>query len=209
MSLASQPLVFIIDDDESVCRSLTRLIRAAGYQTESFDSAEVFLAREYYGGIGCILLDFQLPGLTGIDLQQALAAANYSLPIVFISGHGDIPITVRAMKQGAVDFLTKPFAEPELLAAIARAVEQCKLDRREEREIESIQQRLATLTPREREVMALVVSGRLNKQIAYELGVVEKTIKVHRARVMDKMQVTSLAELVRLAERIGIPRKKD
>ena len=202
------PIVFIIDDDSSVRKSLARLIRSAGFRTETFATAEQFLAREYYDGIGCIILDVQLPGLTGMDLQQSLKAANYSLPIVFVTGHGDIPMSVQAMKQGAVDFLTKPFEDAELLAAISRAIERCVRECREEEELGSIHQRLDRLTAREREVMELVVTGMLNKQIANELGTVEKTIKVHRARAMEKMQVDSLAELVRLAEKIGIPPKK-
>lgn len=203
----SHPTVFIIDDDSSVRKSLARLIRAAGFRPETFATAEEFLAREYFYGVGCIILDVQLPGLTGMDLQRSLKAANYSLPIVFVTGHGDIPMSVKAMKRGAVDFLTKPFEDSDLLAAISHAVESCIQERRHDEELGSIQERLDTLTAREREVMELVVTGMLNKQIAYELGTVEKTIKVHRARVMEKMQVDSLAELVRLAERVGIPPK--
>jgi FixJ family two-component response regulator len=198
--------VFLVDDDSSVRKALARLIRAAGYKIETFASAhEFFQSKPETAGVACLVLDVRLPGLNGLELQKALQTANVTIPIIFITGHGDIPMSVQAMKAGAVDFLPKPVREEALLPAIeqalARAARQCA----EADELVDVQRRVESLTPREREVMALVVSGMLNKQIAYELGTVEKTIKVHRSRVMDKMAVDSLAELVRLAEKIGMP----
>lgn len=199
--------VFIVDDDASVRRSLARLVNSAGYQAQAFANAEEFITHELYDGIGCIVLDVQLPGLSGMELQQSLHAANESLPVIFVSGHGDIPTSVQAMKLGAVDFLTKPVEDTALLAAIESALARCQRILREKWEVGAVQRRFDTLTPREREVMALVVRGWLNKRIAHKLGTVEKTIKVHRSRVMEKMEVDSLAELVRLAAKIGIPHK--
>jgi FixJ family two-component response regulator len=203
--LSPQPIVFLVDDDESVRKGLTRLIKSAGYQVQSFASAQEFLdAKPQSLGPACLVLDIRMPGLTGLDLQSELQAANAILPIIFITGHGDIPMSVRAMKAGAVDFLPKPVREEILLPAIEHALARASRQRTEAAELEDIRRRLGSLTPREREVMELVVTGMLNKQIAYELGTVEKTIKVHRARVMEKTEVGSLAELVRLAERLGI-----
>jgi FixJ family two-component response regulator len=197
--------VFLVDDDASVRRALTRLIKSAGYQVQPFASAREFLDSGCPSqGPACLVLDIRMPGLSGLDLQRELKAASESLPIIFITGYRDIPTIVKAMKAGAVDFLPKPIQDKDLLRAIAQAIERHVRNRSERADIDEIQKRMGTLTPRQREVMALVVRGLLNKQIAFELGTVEKTIKVHRARVMQKMQVNSLAELVRIAERAGI-----
>lgn len=183
---------------------MTRLLRACGLDVSAFQSPQEFLRQHDPATPGCIVLDVAMPGLNGLELQQALAASGYERPIVFITGHGDIPTSVRAMKAGAVDFLTKPFSDDDLLTAIWNALEKDRIARQEQTELQSMEQRLATLTPREREVLAHVVAGRLNKQTAAELGTVEKTIKVHRGRIMEKMGVRSLANLVRIAERLGI-----
>ena len=196
--------VFIVDDDASVRKALMRLIKAAGYRVDTFASAREFLDRVEPENPACLVLDVRMPGLSGLDLQRELQNANARLPIVFMTGHGDIPMSVNAMKGGAVDFLPKPVKDDELLGAIGRARARALQERTERSEIKSIHERIATLTPREREVFEHVVSGQLNKQIAFDLGTVEKTIKVHRARVMEKMGVQSLAALVRIAERAGI-----
>ena len=203
---ANPSTVYLVDDDSSVRKALTRLIRASGYYVKAFASARDFLDdwRRADEAPACLVLDIRMPGLSGLDLQHELQAAKTLLPIIFITGHGDIPMSVKAMKEGAVDFLPKPLNDEELLRAIQQALVRADHDRVEQLEGEDLQRRLETLTPREREVMNLVVRGLLNKQIAFELGTVEKTIKVHRARVMEKMEVQSLAELVRLAERAGI-----
>ena len=198
------PMVFIVDDNPSVRKSMTRLIRVAGYRVEAFASAREFLARERYGDPCCLLLDVRMPGLTGLDLQAALAAAGRRMSIVFVTGHIDVPGSVRAMKHGAVDLLTKPVDVRDLLAAVRRALSKDLRDRAAETRLASIQERIKSLTPRETEVFAFVVTGMLNKQIAFELGVGEKTIKVHRARVMEKMQARSVAELVRMADQGGV-----
>jgi FixJ family two-component response regulator len=198
--------VFIVDDDASVRRALTRLIKSAGYEVQAFASARDFLEHGTAGcdGPACLVLDVRMPGLSGLDLQQELEAANALLPIIFITGHGDIPMSVKAMKHGAVDFLPKPVKDKVLLSAIEQALDRAVRERSAHDELDDIRGRLETLTPRELEVLRLVITGMLNKQIAHRLGTVEKTIKVHRARVMEKMQVQSVAELVRLAERAGI-----
>jgi FixJ family two-component response regulator len=197
--------VFLVDDDPSVRRALTRLIRSAGYQVEPFGSAREFLDSDWrVKGVACLVLDVYMPGLTGMELQRELREANAILPIIFITGRGDIPMSVQAMKAGAVDFLPKPVKDSELMRAIEQALARASREGAEGAVIEDIRRRVETLTPREREVMELVVTGMMNKQIAHELGTVEKTIKVHRSRVVEKMGVESLAELVRLAERIGI-----
>jgi FixJ family two-component response regulator len=198
------PTVFIVDDDPSVRRSMTRLIGSAGYRIEAFASAREFLARERYADPCCLVLDVRMPGLTGLDLQEALAAAGRRMSIVFVTGHVDVPGSVRAMKHGAVDLLTKPVNAQDLLAAVQRALSKDLRDRAAEARLASIQERIKMLTPRETEVFAFVVTGMLNKQIAFELGVGEQTIKVHRARVMEKMRARSVAELVRLADRAGV-----
>jgi FixJ family two-component response regulator len=199
------PSVFIVDDDAAVRRALSRLIKSAGYRLNAFGSAREFLASDSRSqSPACLILDVRLPDLNGLDLQKELHEANANLPIVFITGHGNIPMTVKAMKSGAVDFLLKPVHETDLLRAIEQGLARAADEDAQREEIDSIQSRIDTLTPRENEVMRLVVKGWLNKQIAFELGTAEKTIKVHRARVMDKMDVDSLAELVRLAARAGI-----
>jgi FixJ family two-component response regulator len=198
------PAVFVVDDDPSVRKSLTRLIASAGYAVEAFASAREFLAREPYAGPCCLVLDVRMPGLTGLDLQETLAAAGRRMSIVFVTGHGEISTSVRAMKSGAVDFLTKPFDENDLLTAIERAVAKDVRDQSDGARVTEVQQRVKTLTPREAEVFALVVTGMLNKQIASALGIAEKTVKVHRARVMEKMRAGSVADLVRLADRAGV-----
>lgn len=203
------PTVFLVDDDPSVRRALSRLIKSAGYQVRAFASAREFLdIRPQPDGPVCLVLDVRMPGISGLELQIELEKINPAVPIVFITGHGDIPTSVRAMKAGAVDFLAKPVKDADLLKAIEQALKRATRDAAVFAELGDIRQRLETLTPREREVLEHVVSGQLNKQIAYDLGTVEKTIKVHRARIMEKMQARSLAELVRLAEKIGIPAKK-
>jgi FixJ family two-component response regulator len=204
MSVPSETLVGIVDDDPSVRRGLARLVKAAGYRVEVFASAREFLARPQQEEPCCLLLDVRMPGLTGLELQEALAIAGRQVSIVFVSGHGDVVGSVKAMKGGAVDFLTKPVDARELLGAIERAVAKASTTQREQARATDVQGRLKTLTVREAQVFALVVTGMLNKQVAAELGIVEKTVKVHRARVMEKMRAGSLAELVRLADRAGI-----
>ena len=204
MLMAVALLVFIVDDNLSVRKSLSRLLALAGYTVEAFESAREFLAREPSEGPCCLVLDVRMPGLTGIEMQEALAAAGRRMSIVFVTGHVDVPTSVKAMKGGAVDLLTKPIDREELLAAIARAVAKDTADLSEEIRVAEIRQRVKMLTARETQVFALVVTGMLNKQIAYELGVGLKTIKVHRARVMEKMRAASVAELVRLADAVGV-----
>jgi len=196
--------VFVIDDDDSVRKSLSRLLRSLGFGVETFASAEQFLAREGYKGVGCIVLDVRMPGLSGIDLQDRLSKADYNLPIVFITGYGTVPTSARAFKAGAVDFLEKPFEDSELMEAVSRGIEKHQRLRQQQNEMQGLRSRLNTLTPREREVFTHVASGMLNKQVAFDLGITEKTIKVHRGRVMEKMGAQSLADLVRFAEKIGI-----
>ena len=210
MTLSPLPTVFLVDDDASVRKALTRLIKSAGHQVQSFASAQEFIeSKPETTGVACLVLDVRMPGLSGLDLQRELLAANAILPIIFITGHGDVPTSVRAMKAGAVDFLQKPVKDKDLLTAIEQSLARAARDQSEREEIAAIRQRVESLSPREFEVMALVVTGMLNKQIAAKLGIVEKTIKVHRGRVMDKMGVNSLAELVRGAEKIGVPAKKE
>jgi FixJ family two-component response regulator len=208
-ALPATPEVFLVDDDPSVRRALARLIKSAGHQVQTFASAREFLQTKAAAQeAACLVLDVRMPGLSGTDLQRELQILNRSVPIVFITGHGNIPMSVQAMKAGAVDFLPKPVKDTDLLRAIEQALARAVRDRAERNELEDVLERVEKLTPREREVMVLVVRGLLNKQIAFELGTVEKTIKVHRARVMEKMQVDSLANLVRLAEKVGIPAKQ-
>jgi FixJ family two-component response regulator len=204
MVTSKVPTVFVVDDDASVRGAVARLLHSAGYQTETFASAEGFLAQSRFDAPGCILLDVRMPGLNGLELQQALTAADRQLPIVFITGHGDVPMSVRAMKAGAEDFLPKPFDDEELLKAVARALNKSQREQNERTEVAEIRRRLSSLTPREREVLCHVVAGQLNKQIAADLSIAEKTIKVHRGRVMEKMGASSLAGLVAMTGRIGI-----
>jgi FixJ family two-component response regulator len=199
----SDPIVFIVDDDDSVRRALARLIKSVDLNVETFASAHDFLKRQPHNGPACLLLDIRMPGLSGLDLQDELVAAGRTLPIIFISGHGSIPISVRAMKAGAVDFIEKPFEDQTLLDAINQSLKKDRQAKLEQAELKEIQRRVDCLTPRERQVFALVVSGKLNKQIAFKLGTSERTIKAHRARVMKKMRASSLADLIRLAEKVG------
>jgi FixJ family two-component response regulator len=194
----------VVDDDPSVLRALTRLFSAAGLEARAFPSPAAFLQAHDPATPGCLVLDVALPGLDGLEVQKALSVSECTRPIVFITGRGDIPTTVRAMKGGAIDFLTKPVKDRDLLTAVRNAIELDRAARAAQVEMDALKQRLASLTPREREVLVHVVAGRLNKQIAADLGTVEKTIKVHRARIMEKMAVRSLADLVRIAERLGI-----
>jgi RNA polymerase sigma factor (sigma-70 family) len=210
--MEAEPVVFIVDDDASVRRSLERLVRSVGLRGEPFASALEFLQcwqRQPADGPSCLVLDVRMPALSGLALQEALTAAGHRLPIIFITGHGDITMSVRAMKAGAVDFLAKPFNDQDLLEAIQEALARDQQTRHEQATLQDIQRRVALLTPREREVLALVVAGLLNKQIAAALGTSEKTVKVHRARVMQKMQVVSVAQLVLLAEKVGLTAPQD
>ena len=200
--------VFVVDDDEAIRDALKSLISSVGLDVETFASAREFLESRVSDKPGCLVLDVRLPGLSGLDLQSELANANIHTPIIFITGHGDIPMTVRAMKAGAVEFLTKPFREQDLLDAIQQALERDRAARELRVETAELRARYDSLTPRESEVMRIVITGLLNKQIAGELGTSEITIKLHRARVMQKMQADSLADLVRMAEKLGIPSAK-
>jgi FixJ family two-component response regulator len=197
------PTVFVVDDDVSVRESLDLLIRTAGWRPETYDSAQAFLACPPAPGPSCLVLDVSLPDLNGLDLQQRIGADRADLPIIFITGHGDVPMSVRAMKAGAVEFLTKPFGDDVLLDAIAGALEQSRAALDSQAELRNAQERYSTLSQREREVMALVVAGRLNKQIAGDLGISEITVKAHRGKVMRKMRAGSVPELVKTAARLG------
>jgi FixJ family two-component response regulator len=198
------PVVFIVDDDVSVRESLDLLILSAGWQPESFASAEDFIARSRIASPSCLVLDVSLPNLNGLDLQTRIVDRT-DMPIIFITGHGDVPTSVQAMKAGAVEFLTKPFGNDVLLNAVRQAIERSRTALAHEAELRALRDCHGTLTPREREIMALVVSGLLNKQIAFELGISEITVKAHRGQVMRKMQVDSLAHLVRVAAALDVP----
>jgi FixJ family two-component response regulator len=202
MSVGDVPTVFIIDDDASVRESIQDLVESVGLHAESFATAKEFLSGERLDGPSCLVLDVRLPDTSGLDLQQKLSRAGVRIPIIFITGHADIPMTVKAMKSGAVEFLTKPFREQDLLDVIQRALKRDREIRERQRQLIELKERYSTLSIREREVMNLVVSGMLNKQIAGELGASETTVKIHRGRVMQKMQANSLPDLVRMADRL-------
>jgi FixJ family two-component response regulator len=199
------PIVYVVDDDPSVRRAIKRLIESEGLRVELFGSAPEFLQGRRPDAPSCLVLDIKLPGISGLDFQRQLAEADIRIPIIFITGHGDIPMTVRAMKAGAVEFLTKPFRDEDLLDAIRLSLQRDRTRRQQESEIAALRERFESLTPREREILPLVVSGRPNKQIAADLGTSEITIKVHRGSVMRKMQADSLADLVSMAGRLGLP----
>jgi len=205
------PIVFIVDDDVSVRESLESLIRCAGWETETFASAQAFLSRPRVLAPSCLVLDVGLPDISGLDLQKRVAADRIDMPIIFITGYGDVPMTVQAMKAGAVEFLTKPFGDDALLSAIRSALDRSQTVIDSEAEIRALRDRYASLSNREREVMDLVVTGRLNKQAGFELGISEITVKAHRGKVMRKMKAASLADLVKMASKLGIaaPSKAD
>jgi RNA polymerase sigma factor (sigma-70 family) len=206
--MTGAPVVFVVDNDPSACSSLKLLISTVGLRIESFESAESFLHKKLQDATSCLVLDVRLPGLSGLDLQRELAARNIHIPIVFVTGHADIPMSVRAMKAGAVDFLTKPFRDQDLLDAIRVALERDRARREQEKELTELQQRFESLTPREQKVISMVVSGLANKEIAGRLGSAESTVKVHRSRATEKMQAQSFADLVRVFEKLKSSPKK-
>jgi len=198
------PLVYVVDDDPSIRKALERLLQSAGYDAMTFASAMEFMDSDHPDVPGCLLLDIKMPKLSGLELQDRLTEKGISIPIIFITGHGTVPDSVRAMKAGAMDFLQKPFKDSELLDMVSQGIQRHRRLRQKQRQMNTLRARMETLTPREREVFKLVVRGMLNKQVAYDLGITEKTIKVHRAQVMQKMGAQSLADLVRFAEKLGI-----
>jgi RNA polymerase sigma factor (sigma-70 family) len=206
--MTQAPVVFVVDDDPSVRSSLKFLMTSVGLQVESFDSADALLQRKLPDAPSCLVLDVRLRGLSGLDFQRELAARNCQMPIIFITGHGDIPMSVRAMKAGAVEFLTKPFRDQDLLDAVRIALEKDCERRERSKEVSALKERFDSLTPREQTVVSMVVSGMLNKQIANQLGTAENTVKVHRSRAMEKMKAQSLADLVRMIEKLNGPSQK-
>jgi RNA polymerase sigma factor (sigma-70 family) len=206
--MTDAPIVFVVDDDPSVRSSLKFLLSTVGLQVETFDSAGSFLRKKPADAPSCLVLDVRLPGLSGLDFQRELAARNISIPIVFLTGHGDIPMSVRAIKAGAVEFLTKPFRDQDLLDAVRIALDRDRARREQEKEVTDIQRRFESLTSREQEVISMVVTGKLNKQIADQLGTAESTVKVQRSRAMEKMKAESLIDLVRMIEKLNIPSEK-
>ena len=198
-------IVFVVDDDPSVRRAIKRLVGSVGLHVEMFGSATEFMNSTRPDVVSCLVLDIRLPGISGLDFQRQLAEAKARIPIIFISAHGDVPMTVRAMKAGAIEFLTKPFRDQDLLDAVQVALERDRARRQREAEIATLRERFESLSPREREVVTMVVSGMLNKQTAAEIGTTENTVKVHRSRAMEKMQAQSLADLVKMIERLKIP----
>ena len=202
------PTVFIIDDDRGMCQAIHDLVESVGLRAESFATGEAFLGTRHTGRPSCLVLDVRLPRMSGLDFQRRLAETGMQIPIIFVTAHGDIPMSVRALKSGAVEFLTKPFRDQDLLDAIQLALERDRIAQKEQTEIHNLQERYRSLTPREREVMTLVVAGMLNKQIASEIGASEATVKVHRGNVMHKMQAGSVVDLVRMADKVKLsPRK--
>jgi FixJ family two-component response regulator len=204
MSASSTPTIFLVDDDPAVRKALSRVLLAENWNVQSLDSAEAFLAHGARAGPGCLVLDVTMPGIDGLALQRRLSEERHALPIVFLTGHGDIPMSVAAMKGGAVDFLTKPVNADALVRAVRAALDQDASTRHSRAESADLEERLASLTPREREVLVAIVKGKLNKQIAGDLGIVEQTVKFHRAKIMERMRVRTVAELMHVAARLGV-----